>query len=97
MRALNILQSSIKTDYDFLDKFKTDEELEDYILLAIKEIEDYITNYQGIKRILDNTVVALSVLQNENKSLLTILEKYNEEMIELRKENEDLKERSKWS
>ena len=30
-------------------------------------------------------------LQNENKSLVKTLEKYNEEMIELRKENEDLK------
>ena len=29
--------------------------------------------------------------QNENKSLVKTLEKYNEEMIELRKENEDLK------
>ena len=32
----------------------------------------------------------LEALQNENKSLLTILEKYNEEMIELRKCNQDL-------
>ena len=33
-------------------------------------------------------------LQNKNKSLVKTLEKYNEEMIELRKENQDLKSRS---
>ena len=32
----------------------------------------------------------LEYLQNENKSLVKTLEKYNEEMIELRKENQDL-------
>ena len=57
---------------------------------VIKEIEVYITNYQGIKRRLDNTVTTLAVLQNENKSLVKTLEKYNEEMIELRKQNQDL-------
>ena len=34
----------------------------------------------------------LEALQNENKSLVKTLEKYNEEMIDLRKENQDLKE-----
>ena len=33
----------------------------------------------------------LENLQNENKSLVKTLEKMNEEMIELRKENQDLK------
>ena len=33
----------------------------------------------------------LEALQNENKSLVKTLEKYNEEMIDLRKENQDLK------
>ena len=33
----------------------------------------------------------IEALQNENKSLVKTLEKYNEEMIELRKENQDLK------
>ena len=32
----------------------------------------------------------IEVLQNENKSLVKTLEKYNEEMIELRKSNQDL-------
>ena len=58
---------------------------------VIKELETYITNYQGIKRRLDNTVTALAVLEHQNKSLVKTLEKYNEEMIELRKENQDLK------
>ena len=58
---------------------------------AIKELDAYITNYQGIKRRLDNTVTTLAVLQNENKSLVKTLEKMNEEMIDLRKENQDLK------
>ena len=58
---------------------------------AIKELEVYITNYQGINRRLDSTVTTLAVLQNEKKSLVKILEKMNKEMIELRKENQDLK------
>ena len=69
MRALKILQSAINTDYDFINNFETDKELEDYTLLAIKEIEDLI---------------------QENKSLTKTLEKYNEEMIKLRLENQDL-------
>ena len=57
---------------------------------VIEEIEAYITNYQGINRRLDNTVITLAVLQNENKSLVKTLEKYNKETIELKKENRDL-------
>ena len=59
-----------------------------------KELDAYITNYQGIKRRLDNTVITLAVLQNGNKALVKTLEKMNEEMIDLRKENQDLKSRS---
>ena len=62
---------------------------------AIKELEAYITDYQGIKRRLNNAVITLSVLGHQNKSLVTILEKYNKETIELKKENKDLKERSR--
>ena len=36
------------------------------------------------------TLKELEALQNENKSLVKTLEKYNEEMIELRKCNQDL-------
>lgn len=39
---------------------------------------------------IDEAIEELEVLQNENKSLVKTLEKYNEEMIELRKENQDL-------
>lgn len=91
MKALEILKNAKSFGSTgreiIINKYKLEE--------AIKELEAYITNYQGIKRRLDNTVTALAVLQKENKSLIKTLEKYNEEMIELRKENEDLKERSK--
>lgn len=60
-------------------------------LEILKELDAYITNYQGIKRRLESTIKTLAVFENENKSLVKTLEKYNEEMIELRKENQDLK------
>lgn len=40
---------------------------------------------------LDEAIKELEDLQNENKTLVKTLEKYNEEMIDLRKENLDLK------
>ena len=91
MKVLEILKEqynmlSKDTDGVWIDPEKIDE--------AIKELETYITNYQGIKRRLNNTVTALSVLGHQNKSLVKTLEKYNEEMIDLRKENQDLKNRS---
>ena len=61
-----------------------------YIYESIKELEAYITNYQGLDNIKRRTVTTLAVLQNENKSLVKTLEKYNEEMIDMRKENQDL-------
>ena len=39
---------------------------------------------------IDEAIKELEALQNENKSLVKTLEKYNEEMIELRKVNQDL-------
>ena len=88
MKVLEILKEQynmLSKDIDgvWIDPEKIDE--------AIKELEAYITNYQGINRRLDNTVTTLAVLQNENKSLVKTLEKMNEEMIDLRKENQDLK------
>ena len=88
MKVLEILKEqynmlSKDTDGVWIDPEKIDE--------AIKELEAYITNYQGINRRLDNTVTALAVLEHQNKSLVKTLEKYNEEMIDLRKENQDLK------
>ena len=43
------------------------------------------------KHIINNAIKEIEDLQNENKSLVKTLEKYNEEMIELRKANQDLK------
>ena len=51
---------------------------------AIKELEAYITNHQGINRRLDNTVATLAVLQNENKALVKILTQMNEEMLNIK-------------
>ena len=39
---------------------------------------------------IDEAIKELEALQNENKSLVKTLEKYNVEMIELRKVNQDL-------
>ena len=58
----------------------------DYLYSMKKANEDMGTEpiiiYEAIKE--------LEELQNENKSLVKTLEKYNEEMIELRKQNQDL-------
>ena len=51
---------------------------------AIKELDVYITNYQGIKRRLDSTVTTLAVLQNENKALIKILTQINEEVLNIK-------------
>ena len=73
MKALNILKNLTKEDITFKKICKINE--------AIKELEAYITNYQGIKRRLDNTVTTLAVLQNENKALIKILTQINEEIL----------------
>ena len=43
-----------------------------------------------VKEDSQDRLIELEALQNENKSLVKTLEKYNEEMIELRKVNQDL-------
>ena len=48
---------------------------------AIKELEAHITTYQVIRRRLDQKVVTIAVLQEENRSLLKILTKMNEEVL----------------
>ena len=90
MKALRILKD-IKIDEIGLGLELNPLCVTDDVDEAIKELDAYITNYQGIKRRLDNTVAVLAVFQNENKSLVKTLEKMNEEMIDLRKENQDLK------
>ncbi len=90
MKALKILKD-IKIDEVGLGLELNPLCVTDDVEQAIKELEAYITNYQGTKRRLDNIVTAIAVLQHQNKSLVKTLEKYNEEMIDLRKENQDLK------
>ena len=87
MKALKLL----KADRDYCLSINNDKSIIEQYDDAIKELDVYITNYQGIKRRLNNTVTTLAVLQSGNDSLVTILEKMNKEMIELRKENQDLK------
>ena len=85
MKAIELLK-----DYKNIDFGCNMDDLHSQIDEAIKELDAYITNYQGIKRRLDNTVTTLAVLQSGNKALVKTLEKMNEEMIDLRKENQDL-------
>ena len=94
MKALEILKAITENEGTHLWLDDGDGYPKSYIYEAIKELDAYITNYQGIKRRLDNTVTALAVLEYQNKTLIKTLEKMNEEMIDLRKENQDLKNRS---
>lgn len=73
MKALELL----KADRDYCQSINNDKSIIEQYDEAIKELEAYITNYQGIKRRLKYTVSALSVLGNQNKSLVKTLEKYN--------------------
>ena len=74
MKALELL----KQDRDYCSAINNDKSIIDQYDEAIKELEAHITNYQGIKRRLDNTVTTLAVLQNENKALVKILTQINE-------------------
>lgn len=88
MKALEILKEQYSTVTKDIDEYWIEPKK---VGEAIKELDAYITNYQGIKRRLESTIKTLAVFENENKSLVKTLEKMNEEMIELRKENQDLK------
>ncbi len=72
MKALELL----KADRDYCLTINNDKSIIEQYDEAIKELEAYITNHQGIKRRLDNTVITLAILQEENRSLLKILTKY---------------------
>ena len=80
MKALELL----KQDRDYCSAINNDKSIIDQYDEAIKELDAYITNYQGINRRLDNTVTALAVLQEENRSLLKILTKMNEEVLDIK-------------
>ena len=47
-------------------------------------------HYSNIIDGINDSIAELESLENENKSLVKTLEKYNDEMIELRKCNQDL-------
>ena len=80
MKALELL----KADRDYCLSINNDKSIIDQYDEAIKELDAYITNYQGIKRRLDNTVTTLAVLQNENKALVKILTQINEEVLNIK-------------
>ena len=61
--------------------------------LLITLRDDYI--HGELDSDVNEAIKELEDLQNENKSLVKTLEKYNEEMINLRKENQDLNNRIK--
>ena len=86
MKAIELLK-----DYKNIDFGCNMDDLHSQIDEAIKELEAHIIVYQTIRNRLDNKVTTLAVLQSGNESLVTILEKMNKEIIDLRKENQDLK------
>ena len=87
MKALELL----KADRDYCLSTNNDKSIIEQYDEAIKELEAHIIVYQTIRNRLDNKVTTLAVLQSGNESLVTILEKMNKEMVDLRKENQDLK------
>ena len=80
MKALELL----KEDRDYCLTINNDKSIIQKYDEAIKELDAYITNYQGTKRRLDNTVITLAILQEENRSLLKILTKMNEEVLDIK-------------
>lgn len=83
MKALELL----KADRDYCQSINNDKSIIEQYDEAIKELEEYKTNYQDAKQRLDSTVITLAVLKNENNSLVNTLMKMSEEMTQLRKEN----------
>ena len=86
IKAIELLK-----DYKNIDFGCNMDDLHSQIDEAIKELEAHIIVYQTIRNRLDNKVTTLAVLQNDNISLVKILDKIGKEIIELRKENQDLK------
>ena len=88
MKAIELL----KADRDYCLSINNDKSIIEQYDEAIDELDAYITNYQGIKRRLDNTVTTLATIQNDNSSLVKILYNMGKEINDLKKENQDLKE-----
>ena len=61
------------------------------IIELLQYLKDGMDTGYPPKHIINDAIKELEALQNENKSLVKTLEKMNEEMIDLRKENQDLK------
>ena len=80
MKALELL----KQDRDYCLTINNDKSIIDQYDEAIKELEAHITTYQVIRRRLDQKVVTIAVLQEENRSLLKILTKMNEEVLDIK-------------
>ena len=85
MKALEYLKEKLtKLCMSFDGVWISQEELDE----AAKELEKIV------KENSEDRLAELEALEIQNKSLVKTLEKYNEEMIDLRKENQDLKNRS---
>ena len=69
MKALELL----KQDRDYCLTINNDKSIIQKYDEAIKELEAHIIVYQTIRNRLDNTVIALAVLQDENKTLKKII------------------------
>ena len=69
MKALEILYQYKQADEEFGNSYSMSERLDE----AIKELEAHIIVYQTIRNRLDNTVIALAVLQDENETLKKII------------------------
>ena len=80
MKALELL----KQDRDYCLAINNDKSIIDQYDEAIKELEAHIVTYQVIRRRLDDKVTTLAVLQNENKALVKILTKMNEEVLDIK-------------
>ena len=69
MKALELL----KEDRDYCLSINNDKSIIQKYDEAIKELEAHIIVYQTIRNRLDNTVIALAVLQDENETLKKII------------------------
>ena len=69
MKALELLRE----DRDYCLTINNDKSIIQKYDEAIKELEAHIIVYQTIRNRLDNTVIALAVLQDENETLKKII------------------------
>ena len=69
LKAIELL----KADRDYCLSINNDKSIIEHYDQAIKELEAHIIVYQTIRNRLDNTVIALAVLQDENETLKKII------------------------